>query len=119
MGAAFFGRRRFDGIQAEVGIATNVLSDRLQRLVADGLLERRPYQERPLRHEYVLTPKGFDLYPATVMLMRWGDRWLAGDKGPPLILFHRTCGDRFDAQITCSACHAPLDPHEVQFEVAR
>jgi DNA-binding HxlR family transcriptional regulator len=118
MAAAYFGRRRFDAIQVEVGIATNILADRLQRLTADGLLERRPYQERPLRHEYVLTPKGLDLYPATVMMMRWGDRWLAGDRGAPLVLHHTTCGAPFDAQITCSACGGALDPHEVKYEVA-
>jgi DNA-binding HxlR family transcriptional regulator len=115
--AAFFGRRRFDAIQAEVGIATNILADRLHRLTADGLLARRPYQERPLRHEYVLTPKGFDLYALTVMLMRWGDRWLS-EKGPPLVLTHKTCGKPFEAQITCSGCGEAIDPHEVKYEVA-
>ena len=115
--AAFFGRRRFDDIQAEVGIATNILSDRLQKLTAESLFERRPYQERPLRHEYVLTPKGFDLYPATVMMMQWGDRWLADERGPPLLLFHKPCGAPFHAQIACSACHAALDPHDVKYEI--
>jgi DNA-binding HxlR family transcriptional regulator len=71
------GVRRFDEIQADLGIARNVLQTRLTRLIEQGVLERRPYQERPLRHEYRLTDKGLDLWPAIVALMRWGDRYAA------------------------------------------
>jgi len=116
IGGAFLGRRRFDEIQSQTGMASNILSARLERLMRDGVLERRPYQERPPRHEYLLTTKGRDLYAAIVMLMRWGDRWLAGKRGPPLILYHRLCGRPLDPRVTCSACGDVLDPHQVNYE---
>jgi DNA-binding HxlR family transcriptional regulator len=118
IGGAFLRRRRFDEIQSQTGMASNILSDRLARLTRDGVLERRVYQERPPRHEYVLTCKGRDLYGAIVMLMRWGDRWLAGRRGPPLILFHTSCSRPLDPRVTCSACGGALDPHEVSYELA-
>jgi DNA-binding HxlR family transcriptional regulator len=118
IGGAFLRRRRFDEIQSQTGMASNILSDRLSRLTHDGVLERRVYQERPPRHEYVLTSKGRDLYGAIVMLMRWGDRWLAGRRGPPLILLHTPCGRPLDPRVACSACGGVLDPHEVSYELA-
>ena len=99
-------------------MASNILSARLARLTRDGVLARRVYQERPQRHEYVLTTKGRDLYAAIVMLMRWGDRWLAGRRGPPLVLFHKPCGQPLDPRVICSACGGVLDPHEVSYELA-
>ncbi len=69
------------------GIARNILSDRLQRLVDHGVLEQVPYQQRPLRHEYRLTAKGADLSPSLVALMHWGDHWYAEDR-PPTVLVH-------------------------------
>jgi DNA-binding HxlR family transcriptional regulator len=113
--AAFFGQRRFDDIKAHTGMATNILSHRLRLLTADGILARRAYQQRPLRHDYVLTEKGLDLYPETVMLMRWGDRWLAGKDGPPLLLFHKTCGGPLDPHVTCSACGEDLAARDVSY----
>ncbi len=85
----FLGRRRFDQIQQSLGVARNVLAARLDRLVAEGILDQSPYQERPLRHEYRLTPKGVDLWPVTVELLRWGDRYAAPDAGPPIVLRHK------------------------------
>jgi DNA-binding HxlR family transcriptional regulator len=114
--AAFFGHRRFDALRSHTGMATNILSDRLRRLTADGVLQRREYRQRPARHEYMLTDKGRDLYPETVMLMRWGDRWLSGKRGLPLLLFHKTCGLPLDAQVTCSACGAALAARDVSYE---
>jgi len=102
--SAFLGRRRFNDFQSALGVAPNILSDRLTRLVDLGVLERRLYQERPERWEYRLTDVGRDLYPLIAELNRWGDRWLAGDKGPPLITYHRTCGAPLVARITCDQC---------------
>ena len=79
---AYRGIRRFDQFQADLGIARNVLRDRLNRLVEEGVLERRPYQERPLRHEYRLTQKGRDLWPIIHALARFGDAYYAPN-GPP------------------------------------
>jgi DNA-binding HxlR family transcriptional regulator len=117
IGGAFLGRRRFDDIQAQSGMATNILSERLARLIADDVLARRAYQEHPLRHDYVLTDKGRDLYGAIVMLMRWGDRWLAGRRGPPLMLFHKRCGLPLDPRVTCSGCGEVLDPRQMSYQL--
>jgi DNA-binding HxlR family transcriptional regulator len=78
---AFLSERRFDRIQRNTGIARNILSDRLNKLVAAGILSRRPYQERPLRYEYRLTEKGIDLWPILVALMEWGRRHGGGEQG--------------------------------------
>jgi len=110
---AFMGVRRFDDFQRSLGIARNVLNTRLQRLVEAGLLERRRYQERPERFEYRLTERGIDLWPAIVALMQWGDRHLAGEAGPPVLITHRDCGGRIDDRRTCAACGAQVSAREV------
>src|SRR5688572_33236021 len=86
---AFLGVRRFDDFQRSLGIARNVLNTRLQRLVDCGLLERRMYQERPERFEYRMTEMALDLWPAVVALMEFGDKHLAGEEGPPMLMHHR------------------------------
>lgn len=110
---AFQGQRRFEDMQRGLGIARNILADRLARLVDEGILERRPYQERPPRHEYRLTEKGRDLYPVLVSLMQWGDRYYAGEAGPPVLLVHDTCGHETSPRHVCSHCGEPIDPREV------
>lgn len=107
---AFRGVRRFDDIQRDLGIARNILTDRLQKLVDRGVLTRTPYQDRPVRYEYRLTPKGRDLSPALVALMRWGDKWLAEDGRPPLVLTHKTCGEPVDQSFICWTCDETVTP---------
>jgi DNA-binding HxlR family transcriptional regulator len=111
---AFNGRRRFEDIQRDLGIARNILADRLQTLVAEGILERRPYQDRPPRFEYRLTDKGRDLYPVLIALMQWGDRYTAGEAGPPVELVHQTCGERTRPQLVCDHCGEPIDARDVR-----
>jgi DNA-binding Lrp family transcriptional regulator len=91
------------------------VSERLKRLVANGLLKRRRYQQRPARYEYRLTGKGLDLYPVIVMMMRWGDRWLAGRRGPPLVLTHAACGQPADPVVVCSHCRQPVSAHDIRW----
>jgi DNA-binding HxlR family transcriptional regulator len=86
----FLGLRRFDQLHESLGIARNVLTDRLNRLVEEGILERVPYSERPVRYEYRLTPKGLELNVALTALRQWGDEHLGGK--PPRLL--RTKADR-------------------------
>lgn len=81
---AFLGLRRFDQFQQSLGIARNVLTDRLNRLVEEGILERVRYSERPERYEYRLTAKGRELNIALAGLRQWGDRYLS-DKPPHLL----------------------------------
>jgi len=112
----FLGRRRFDQIQQSLGVARNVLAARLDRLVAEEILEKVPYQERPLRHEYRLTPKGVDLWPVTVELLRWGDRYAAPDAGPPVVLRHKDCGGVLGERRICTRCGKPLEARDVRAE---
>ena len=110
---AFYGVRRFDDFERALGIGRNVLAQRLTRLVDEGLMRRVPYQERPLRHEYLLTDKGRDFYPVLAAMNRWGDRWLAGPEGPPTVIHHRRCGQDTHAEVICAHCRQPLDAEEV------
>jgi DNA-binding HxlR family transcriptional regulator len=110
---ALLGIRRFDDFQADLGIARNVLTDRLGRLVEAGVLERRAYQERPLRHEYRLTDKGRDLFPVVHALARWGDKHAAPD-GPPRLFLHRDCGGTLDDRRICDRCGAAVELGQVQ-----
>lgn len=109
---AFLGVGRFDDFQRSLGIARNVLADRLARLCAEGVLRRRSYQQRPERYEYELTEQGLDLWPVLVSLLTWGDRYRA-ESGPPRVILHRDCGGRITARATCSACGAVLNPGDV------
>ncbi len=101
----FAGTRRFDEFQRRLGIARNVLQTRLSGLVEEGILERRPYQERPPRHEYRLTEAGRDLLPVLIALMNWGDRHRAAD-GVPALVLHVGCGGTVTAVLACDRCGA-------------
>jgi DNA-binding HxlR family transcriptional regulator/peroxiredoxin len=73
------GHVRFDALAAEIGLSRKVLTERLGRLVAHGVLHRSPYQRRPVRYEYLLTDAGAALLPLLVAMQDWGDRWVLGD----------------------------------------
>jgi DNA-binding HxlR family transcriptional regulator len=107
----FSGRRRFDQIQENLGVARNVLASRLARLVEEGILERRPYQERPRRYEYFLTEMGLDLWPVMITLLHWGDRHLA-DSGPPMLIRHKGCDGLVDERGICERCGERLDARD-------
>jgi DNA-binding HxlR family transcriptional regulator len=127
---AFRGIRRFDQLQRDLDIPRAVLADRLRRLVDHGVLAKRRYQERPVRHEYRLTPMGLELSPILVALMQWGDRWCTPD-GPPTLLVHEPCGTEVDLGFHCWTCGrsyrpteitsrpGPGDPHHEEHERAR
>ena len=113
---AFLGVHRFDDFQRDLGVARNVLTDRLQRLVAEGILERRRYQERPERYEYRLTEKGLGLWPVTMSLLHWGDRHYAAGRRPTIVR-HRDCGGEVTKHLTCDRCGAELGPRDVVAEL--
>src|SRR5262249_13191289 len=98
---AFYGIRRFDDFQQQLGIARNTLSDRLRRLVDEGLLEKRPYQSELTWYEYVLTDKGADFWSVLLAMTSWGDRWLADETGPPITLHHTACGHDTQVAVVC------------------
>jgi DNA-binding HxlR family transcriptional regulator len=113
---AFFGNRRYDRIQSELGIAPNILTDRLTRLVAQGVFDRRLYQPAPERYEYLLTDMGRDLYGPFITMLAWGDRWLSKGK-PPLLLRHTRCGHDFHASVICDKCHKPVIAADMQYRL--
>ena len=109
---AFMGVTRFDDFQERLGIARNVLNQRLSHLVDEGVFERVAYNEHPQRYDYVLTEQGRDLWQVVVALRQWGDRWRAPD-GPPLQLMHRECGHIAELIPVCAHCRAPVGPSDV------
>jgi DNA-binding HxlR family transcriptional regulator len=113
---AFWRVRRFEDFQRNLGIARNVLTDRLGRLVDEGILRRERYQDRPARFEYRLTDKGLELWPVMMTLMQWGDRHYAESDGPPVVVRHRDCGGEVTTHLTCAKCGAELGPRDVTAE---
>jgi DNA-binding HxlR family transcriptional regulator len=111
----FYGKRRFDEIQKDLGVARNVLATRLARLVEEGILEKRAYQQRPPRYEYFLTEKGIDLWPVMITMMHWGDRYLADD-GPPVVIHHKQCGGEVDDRGYCERCGKRLGARDAYAE---
>ncbi len=109
----FRGVRRFSAIQTGLGIAKNLLSDRLQALVEAEIVEKVPYQERPVRHEYRLTDKGRSLSPALMALMRWGDEWCTDDDAPTLLV-HDCCSTPLELQPWCTTCNSPVSPTQIR-----
>jgi DNA-binding HxlR family transcriptional regulator len=110
---AFLGVRRFGDFADRLGIARNVLQDRLERLVEAGILVKVPYQERPLRHEYRLTDMGRDLWPVMHSLLHFGDKHLAPE-GPPMLSRHRGCGGTLDDRRLCETCGAKVELRELE-----
>jgi DNA-binding HxlR family transcriptional regulator len=110
----FMGNRRFDEIQRSLGVARNVLAARLQRLLDEGFLEKRRYQERPVRFEYFLTDKSLDLWPVLIALIGWGDRHAAGAGGPPVAILHKQCGGQVNDRRICERCGEWLDVRDAR-----
>lgn len=113
MREVLLGRRRFADIKVQLGVASNILSDRLQTLVEQGLLERRRYGKHPEALEYVPTAKGIDINPVLVTLTQWGDKYEAPD-GPPRVHVHTACGHDAHPALHCAYCHAKLVPSELR-----
>jgi DNA-binding HxlR family transcriptional regulator len=110
---AFMGARRFEDFQRRTGMARNVLTARLSRLVDEGIFDRVQYQEHPARYEYRLTEKGIDLWPVIVSLLQWGDRHIYPGRAP-VLLVHKHCGGAVDDHRICETCGAKLGPRDVR-----
>jgi DNA-binding HxlR family transcriptional regulator len=106
--------RRFEDFQERLGITRPILASRLKKLVDEFVLTKVAYQQRPLRCEYRLTPKGLDLYPIVMAVVHWGDVHMAGKKGRPLLHTHDLCGKDFDPVMVCSECRAPVIARQVR-----
>lgn len=110
---ALFGVRRYGRFARNLGISRPTLSARLRSMVDSGLLERIQYAADPDRYEYHLTEPGRELFGAAALLMRWGDKYLAGPEGPPILLRHHECGEIADPTLVCDRCGKPLTPYNV------
>jgi DNA-binding HxlR family transcriptional regulator len=110
---AFFGVRRYGQLARNLNIPRPTLSTRLRTLVDAGLLQRVQYATDPDRHEYHLTQAGLDLFPTIVALMRWGDTYLTGPEGSPIVLRHHHCGELVDARLSCGHCHEEITANNV------
>jgi len=108
-----FGVRRYGQLARNLGIPRPTLSHRLRTMVDSGLLERVLYASEPDRYEYRLTEAGRELFGAAVMLLRWGDQYLAGPEGPPIVLRHHECGEIAAPALVCEKCRAPITPRNV------
>ena len=114
---AFNGLTKFEEFAESLPIARNILAARLKTLVDHGVLEREQYQERPPRYAYHLTKKGADLYPVLIALLNWGDEYLAGSDGPPVLLAHHECDHsaaRPESVVVCTGCGEHLAPRDVR-----
>jgi DNA-binding HxlR family transcriptional regulator len=112
---AFNGVRRFDDIRRRTRAPRQILSDRLARLVGQGLLRKVPYREagQRARSEYRLTEKGLALYPLIVALLEWGDTYAVSAEGPQVELTHRDCGAPVQLQLRCADGHDVASAREV------
>ncbi|MFI7429064.1 winged helix-turn-helix transcriptional regulator [Micromonospora sp. NPDC049836] len=111
----FNGVRRFDDMRVRTGIPRQVLTNRLAKLVEQGVLRREPYREpgSRVRHEYRLTAMGLDLWPVLVAVLGWGDRYLADPDGSPLAVAHRDCGAEVRVTLRCAEGHEVTEPRDV------
>jgi DNA-binding HxlR family transcriptional regulator len=107
------GFSRFEQLQEDLGISRKVLTERLNHLVEHGVLERRPYDRRP-RYDYVLTEKGAELVGLLMVMVAWGDRWLAGNAGPPVLYRHHACGELTRVDLRCAHCGQPMQASDVE-----
>jgi DNA-binding HxlR family transcriptional regulator len=111
--AAFRGIYRFEDFCLDLGIARPILTARLRKLVDGGLLEKHPYQERPVRYEYRLTEAGVALSPAIVALVRWSDEYMA-DGEDQTKLVHAPCGTELEQGFWCRRCSTTFGPNAIR-----
>lgn len=105
----FMGNCRFEQLQCQAGVTPQMLAVRLKKLEALGLLQRRAYSTRPLRHEYLLTAMGLAFHPVLLALRAWGETWLkSGDEKVAVRYLHKPCGADPGLGPTCQNCGAVM-----------
>lgn len=116
----FLGNRRFEEIQAQTQATPQMLASRLKKLESDGMIERRPYNDRPLRHEYYLTEKGIALHPVLLALRAWGETWCKSKKQEVAIKYtHIPCGKNPGLGPTCRECGEVLRREELSAKLSK
>lgn len=112
----FQGPQKFDALQKKTGAATNILTRRLARMIADGIVAKVPYQEKPPRFTYTLTKAGLALMPVTLELMRYAEEWIPSEAPSPLLLRHLSCGSTTRPGQACSSCGEALTVRNTRLE---
>jgi DNA-binding HxlR family transcriptional regulator len=116
---AFFGMRRFEQFQASLGLSRAVLTQRLNRLVEEGLLEKVPYEDHPPRFEYHLTDKGRAFFAVLAAMWRWGSDWLWDEHGPPVVLVDRSSGEVVRPAVVDARTGQSLDSRQLRARIVR
>ncbi len=115
----YMGTARFEEMQIHTGATPQMLTSRLKALEADGLVERRPYNAKPLRHEYHLTQKGWDFYPVIYALRAWGETWCKQeDEGLAVHFVHRACGHDVGVASVCPHCAVPVQRADLEASIS-
>jgi DNA-binding HxlR family transcriptional regulator len=112
----FYGMDTFDMLCKDLGIARNILADRLRKLVERGLIEKWKEPNSSGRGNYRLTHKGKDLFPIIMALVAWGDRWEAPN-GPPIIFQHRPDWHAAQPTVICAKCGEVLKAKDIQPQI--
>ncbi|MEP9375076.1 helix-turn-helix domain-containing protein [Aquabacter sp. CN5-332] len=113
----YLGLTRYDDLQRSTSVTNATLSDRLKALEQNGLIERRRYQSRPDRYEYVLTEKGRDIGLVLLAMVQVGDKWNLNDlDGPPLRFFDARSGHRVQLALVDAQTGKPIDPAHISVE---
>ena len=113
----FAGNDRFDGLLGRVGASTNILSSRLKQLVEYGVVEKKPYQEKPTRYRYQLTEAGRSLFPIVLSIVVWVNTW--SPDGATVSIFHKPCGEITPIGLSCPECGELLKPENTRFGIAK
>jgi DNA-binding HxlR family transcriptional regulator len=110
----FLGTRRFDELLRQTGASPHILSQRLKRLVAAGILRREAYSDHAARYDYRLTEKGRAIWPVVIAMKAWGDEWLGdgASEATPVAIEHKGCGHVVVPRMTCPDCGAPMAAHD-------
>ncbi|WP_137822443.1 helix-turn-helix domain-containing protein [Pseudomonas sp. D(2018)] len=115
----YMGATRFEEMQIQTEATPQMLTSRLKALEADGLVERRPYSEKPLRYEYQLTDKGWDFYPVIYAMRAWGEKWCKSEgEGLAVHFVHRECGHDVGVASVCPHCGVPVKRKDLEASVS-
>lgn len=103
------GRTKFDHFVNDLGIARNILTQRLRQMEKSGLITKAQYSDKPIRYEYRLTDKGYEFHEVMLVLQKWGTKW-CGDIAPAMVNVHRPCNNPVDVEVVCTTCKVPVKP---------
>ncbi len=113
------GPKRFDDLQKNTQVATNILSNRLARMMEAGIVEKEQYQDRPARFNYKLTGAGYSLFPVVLAMWRFAEDWMPCSESPPSMLRHGTCGKLTRPGAVCTECGGELSIKNVKMETVK